>query len=307
MLKIARTVLIDSEKTEIYNEITKSAKEGKIMDRKEIKAKIIRGVTVALPIVLVSILAVLIVVAMDMSEENSVPVFNDNVDTTPSTTIPSGNVLGEGDGAQGEGSQQGPSNDATDKGLLFTSNGDGTCALEGLGACGDDFIVVPSVSPNGDTVVEISDNAFKSCTQIKGIELPSTITRIGAYAFYCSSIKEISIPASVRIIGNCAFSGCRSLEAIEVEVENTSYCSSSGVLYSKDGSTLITYPAGKTDNFAIISRNVTEISDMAFYRCNYVTKVTYHGSSTAWKKVYIGSGNDVIEEATIYCAGDGSK
>ena len=38
---------------------------------------------------------------------------------------------------------------------------------------------------NGDT---ISDNAFKNCTGIKGIEFSESISRIGAYAFYeCNS------------------------------------------------------------------------------------------------------------------------
>ena len=74
-----------------------------------------------------------------------------------------------------------------------------------------------------------------------------------------------------------------------------------------DSYQLIAYPAGKTDNFVIISRNVTEIANMAFYKCTYVKKVTYHGTSASWKSVDIGAGNDVIDEAVIYCAGDGSK
>jgi hypothetical protein len=74
------------------------------------------------------------------------------------------------------------------------------------------------------------------------------------------------------------------------------------VLYNKDGSTLITYPAGKTDNFVNISRDVTEIANMAFYKCSSIKKVNYHGTSASWKSVEIGAGNDVIEDAIIYAA-----
>ena len=191
--------------------------------------------------------------------------------------------------------------------LRFSPNGDGTCALDGIGECKDAFIIVPTMSPDGDIVVEIADNAFKNCNKIKGIEFSETIKRIGAYAFYGSNVREITIPSTVREIGNYAFAGCKYLEAIEVDEDNSNFSSSSGILYSKDGSTLITYPAGKSENFVIISKNVTEISNMAFYKCNSIKKVTYHGTSASWKSVEIGAGNDVIEEAVIYCAGDGSK
>ena len=197
--------------------------------------------------------------------------------------------------------------DPSSTGLEFESNGDGTCTLIGIGSCTDAFIIVPTMSPDGDIVTEIGDNAFKNSTKIKGIEFSSTIKRIGAYAFYGSSIREISIPSSIKEIGNYAFAGCKYLEAIEVDEANSKYSSSSGVLYNKDGSILITYPAGNTSNFVIITRDVLEIANMAFHKCTSIKRVTYHGTSASWKTVEIGAGNDVIEEAVIYCAGDGSK
>ena len=280
-------------------------KEGKIMDRKEIKAKIMKGLTIALPILLVAILAMLIVVAMNVSEENSVPVFNDELDMTTSSSTTSGN--GQSNSGNNENPDDEPIADPSSEGLLFSSNGDGTCSLDGIGDCKDTFIIVPTMSPDGDIVVEISANAFKNCNKIKGIELAETIESIGTYAFYGSTIRSITIPSTVEEIGNYAFAGCKYLEEIEVEAGNSNYSSSSGVLYNEDGSCLIAYPAGKTDNFVIISKDVTEIANMAFYKCTSIKKVTYHGTSASWKYVEIGAGNDVIEEAVVYCAGDGSK
>ena len=279
-------------------------KEGKNMDRQEIKAKIMKAVTIALPIVLVTILAVLIVVVMNMSEENSVPVFNDGGVSSSSTTQnnPNGSSYNEDNQTPNN-----PTDDSVDCGLSFSSNGDGTCSLEGIGDCEDSRIVVPSVSPDGDTVTEIADNAFKNCKEIKEIESPETVTVIGSYAFYCSGLEEITIPSSVKKIGKYALAGCKNLESIDVETDNKNYSSSSGVLYSKDGSTLITYPAGKSDSFVIIKKEVVTIEDMAFHKCTSVTKVTYHGKSSAWSSIDIGSGNDALEDATVYCAGDGSK
>jgi hypothetical protein len=268
------------------------------MDQNEIKTKIFKVFTIALPILLVAVLAMLIVVAMNLARDNEyVPVLGGNVEDNNSTTTTT----------KEEKDPDEPIEDPSSKGLSFVSNGDGTCALDGIGECNDSFIIVPSMSPDGDIVVEVADNAFKNSNSIKGIELPSTVDRIGAYAFYGSTVREITIPENITEIGNYALCGCKYLSAIDVESENSKYSSISGVLYNKEGTILITYPAGKTDNFVNISRDVIKISNMAFYRCSSVKKVNYHGTSLSWESVEIGAGNDVIDEAFIYCAGDSGK
>ena len=291
------------------------------MDRQELKSKITKAVTIALPILLVAILAMLIVVAMNMNKDNnSVPVWNDNVGnttastTTSTTTTPQnngGNNVPEDPNDNNEPDDNNepskPIEDPSSKGLSFLSKGNGTCALDGIGDCTDSFIIIPMESPEGDIVVEISDNAFKNCSSIKGIEFSESIKKIGAYAFYGSTIREVEIPSTVKEIGNYAFSGCKYLTKIEVESSNSKFSSLSGVLYNKDGSVLITYPAGKSDNFVNISRDVTEIANMAFYKCSSIKKVNYHGTTASWRSVEIGAGNEVIEDAIIYCAGDSGK
>ena len=268
------------------------------MDQTEIKTKIFRVFTIALPILLVAVLAMLIVVAMNLSKDNDyLPVVGGNIDDNSTTTTTT----------EAQEDPDEPIEDPSSKGLSFVSKGDGTCALDGIGECKDSFIIVPAASPDGDIVVEIADNAFKNSNAIKGIELPSTVERIGAYAFYGSSIREITVTQSIKEIGNYALCGCKYLTSIDVDSANSSYSSISGVLYNKDGTVLITYPAGKTDNFVNISRNVVKISNMAFYRCSNVKKVNYHGTSLSWEAVEIGAGNDVIDEAFIYCAGDSGK
>ena len=284
------------------------------MDKQELKSKIMKGFTIALPILLVAILAVMIVIAMNMIKENSVPVLGDNVSTTTTTTTtPEEETPGDGEpeddentGDEGPKPEE-PTPDPSSKGLLFTSNGDGTCSLSGIGDCTDTFIIVPMESPAGDIVTEIADSAFKNCSAIKGIEFPETVARIGAYAFYGSTIREVEIPSTVREIGNYAFSGCKYLTSIEVDEESSNYSSSSGILYNKAGTTLITYPAGKTDNFVNIPREVETIANMAFYKCSSIKKVNYHGTSASWRMVDIGAGNDVIDDAIVYCAGDDGK
>ncbi len=268
-------------------------KEGKNMDKNELKSKLFKGVTIALPILLVAILAMMVIIAIRLSGGEYVPTLGDNVSTTPSDTTTT--------------VKEPPLENPSSSGLLFISYGNGTCALGGIGECTDAFIIIPSESPEGDIVTEVADGAFKNCTDIKGIEFPETLSRIGSYAFYGSTLRSIEIPSTVREIGKYALVGCKYLTEIEVDRANTNYSSSSGALYSKDGDTLITYPAGKTDSTVIIGRGVVEISNMAFYKCSYVKQVTYHGTKSSWRAVEIGAGNDVIDEAVIYYSGESDK
>ena len=59
----------------------------------------------------------------------------------------------------------------------------------------------------------------------------------------CSEITSINIPASITSIAADAFNGCTSLESFSVDSKNPAYSSRSGILYSKDGKTLVKVPA----------------------------------------------------------------
>jgi len=64
-------------------------------------------------------------------------------------------------------------------------------------------------------VTEIGDYAFRGCTNMRSITLPSSLTSISRYTFmYCSSLGSVTIPASVTSIGGGAFYGCSSLTRI---------------------------------------------------------------------------------------------
>lgn len=189
--------------------------------------------------------------------------------------------------------------DPSSKGLLFESLGNGTCLVSGAGTCRDSLIVLPSKSPEGDTVVGIAAYAFRNCTFLTGIELPPAVRTIGAYAFYGSSLCAIDIPDSVYSIGEYAFCGCYSLTAIKVSPENTNYSDDGGVLMNKSRDSIICYPAGKGDNFYAIPAGVREIHTMAFYNCNAIKLIHFAGSGSAFHNILIGAGNEVIESAVI--------
>ncbi len=66
-------------------------------------------------------------------------------------------------------------------------------------------------------VGKIARNAFKGCTGLTDVTIPSGVTDIENQAFEgCSAMKTVSIPASVTLIGNFAFANCASLTYVAI-------------------------------------------------------------------------------------------
>ena len=124
----------------------------------------------------------------------------------------------------------------------------------------------------------IGDYAFKNCSDLTSLTLPSSVTRIGDYAFYnCSGLTSLTLPSSVTSIGEFAFRYCSGLTSLTIPSGVTSigmsafeYCSSL---------TSLTLPS-----------SVNEIGIYAFYGCSGLTSLTLPSSVTSSIRDYIFDG-----------------
>ena len=132
-----------------------------------------------------------------------------------------------------------------------------------------------------DSVTSIGHHAFEVCSSLTNITIPDSVTSIGIYAFHdCSSLTSITIPEGVTSIGYSAFEDCNSLTSINVSDNNKNYSSIDGVLFNKDKTEIIKYPAKKKETSYDIPNDVTYIGDYAFEDCSSLTNITIPNSVT---------------------------
>ncbi|MCD7767592.1 MAG: leucine-rich repeat protein, partial [Oscillospiraceae bacterium] len=157
-----------------------------------------------------------------------------------------------------------------------------------------------------DSVVEIGNGAFVGCEHLTEIMMGDGVTRIGYSAFdgtayyndntnwengslYIGNwlIKvsadvsgSYEIPAGITGVATYAFS--ENLDEILVSEDNPAYCSADGVLFCKDKSELVCYPARReeTDDVYAIPDTVTGIWDYAFASCRTLQNVEIPDSVT---------------------------
>lgn len=140
----------------------------------------------------------------------------------------------------------------------------------------------------------------------ESITIPQSVINICSSSFYDSAFRDIygTKYFSHTVLGNCLY-----LSEINVESDNTKYSSTDGLLYSKDGTTLLCCPAGKQGNIMILD-SVTNMRNAPFDNCNRLTSITIPESTVYIEAVTFFGCNDltdiiVDEKNEFYSARDG--
>ena len=109
--------------------------------------------------------------------------------------------------------------------IAYDSNENETSIIIGLKYKGTD-IAWESLSEfegikNADKIIEIKNNAFEDCKELKITKLPADLVSIGSSAFKgCKSIVISEIPKNVTYIGEKAFQDCSSITSITADTTN---------------------------------------------------------------------------------------
>ena len=126
-----------------------------------------------------------------------------------------------------------------------------------------------------DGVLDIKMGAFHNCRYLRSVKLPATLKSVGSYAFWKSlSLSNIYIPASLTDLSANAFSE-GGMSAYEVSPDNPVYSSEDGIMFNKDKTELLHFPAKKQVESFSIPEKVEKIGELAF-ECNQLNEVIFH-------------------------------
>ncbi len=133
------------------------------------------------------------------------------------------------------------------------------------------------------TIKTIDSFAFSHCVSLEEISLTEGIEKLNSSAIdYCKNLKKVNISSTVNSIGSFNFLGC-NIESFNVDEENEHFKSIDGVLFSKDGKTLLNYATGKKDSYYEVPNGVKTISATSFENCQSLQYVllprTFTGSN----------------------------
>lgn len=126
-----------------------------------------------------------------------------------------------------------------------------------------------------DGVLDIKMGAFYYCRYLRSVKLPATLKSVGSYAFWKSlSLSTIYIPASLTDLSAKAFSE-GGMSAYEVSPDNPVYSSEDGIMFNKDKTELLHFPAKKQVESFSIPEKVEKIGKFAF-ESNQLNEVIFH-------------------------------
>ena len=204
-----------------------------------------------------------------------------------------GGTIAQWNAISGEGKQYFTSVHCTD-GIVGVAEIPAYLVMKGMKITGCDKNKLPDnlVIPEG--VTEIGRSAFKECTYLESVTIPSSVTSIGGdYDYYnyngngafngCTSLKKVVIPDSVTEIQEGTFYGCISLNAVIIPDSVTKIgrvafngCTSLESVTIGKGVTLIYQDAfrGCTSlKNIVIPESVTVIGGDAFAGCTSLANI----------------------------------
>lgn len=138
----------------------------------------------------------------------------------------------------------------------------------------DECTELASVSIS-DSVTYIGLYSFGECYKLESITIPKGVTGIDAYCFYnCIMLSSIHIPTNLTYISHNAMHDCIKLATITVDSNNKIFKIVNGVLYSKDETKLVLYPAAKAGESYSILDGTQRIEYSAFHSNRELSTIT---------------------------------
>ena len=114
------------------------------------------------------------------------------------------------------------------------------------------------------TITDFNGNSSDTSITVPNTINGKSVTELTKTFAYNSYLKEITLPKSLISTMHYTFYQCINLEKINVEAGSQNFCSVDGILFSKDKTKIIYYPANKQGTSYNIPKTVKEIFEYCF-------------------------------------------
>lgn len=170
-----------------------------------------------------------------------------------------------------------------------------------------DLSEVSVTTANNRTDNSFPRNSFDGNRTIKSIVFPKNLVGLNRAAFSNTALAgTITLPKGVKNVTeyDMIFGGSTNITAFEVENGNEYLKAEEGILYTKDGKTLLIYPYGKQGATFNVPEGVTTLGTSAFGWNTYLEEITLSSTVTSLprqdkiinnskkvKAIYVAEGN----------------
>jgi len=159
-------------------------------------------------------------------------------------------------------------------------------------------------------IISIGEAAFRQCTSLEHVELPSTLTHIDSAVFTSTKIKTIVLPDNLKVIPNNTFLRCTELAHVKlpdsletIESNAFSLCEDlKRIVFPKNIKTIsnVAFESSGLESIELPS-GIEKIERNAFYK-SPITTVYYDGTLEQWKNIDIESRETIFSNSmSLHC------
>ncbi len=143
-----------------------------------------------------------------------------------------------------------------------------------------DCVNLSSVKFNANVITEITDYVFDNTPNLTKIEIPTSVKKLGDYAFGHSGLTNFAIGTNLTEFSGASFAGCKDLSEFTINLGNHAFTYENGMLLTADGELVFYLPSAMPENGTVTITKDMKIKPKAFAGAKNIQTVIFEDGFT---------------------------